>query len=83
MADGTRTRCLSYFPSALSPFPLSCHAQKNAQQGSAAQRSSGFVLRAQRWCWGGEGGGGLRESTAALYITFAGRPPGPLKVQAF
>lgn len=29
------------------------------------------------------GGGGLRESTAALYITFAGRPPGPLKVQAF
>lgn len=82
MADGTRTRCLSYFPSALSPFPLSCHAQKMPSKGlqPSAPVASCFVRSVGA---GGGEGGGLRESTAASYITFAGRPPGPLKVQAF
>jgi hypothetical protein len=56
MADGTRTRCLSYFPSALSPFPLSCHAQKMPSKGlqPSAPVASCFVRSVG--AGGGEGG---------------------------
>lgn len=73
----SRTTCLSYFPSAHSPFPLGCHAKEPSKGPQVGAPVASSTVRSVG-CWGRWPSMALWPKEHRLYITRVVAPEEPL-----